>query len=452
MPENSTTLSTPASPDDLHRQRKGWYFYDWANSAFAMTILAALFGPYLDKFVVPAEGWTVPFLGIGPLSSVSLYGYTIGASAILVLLTSPLLGAIADSGRHKKMFMMVFCYAGSLSTLLMFFIGPGDVGLALFLFFLGNVSFVSGNVFYDAFLPHIAEPQEQDIVSGKGYAYGYAGGGLLFLVHLLLVQFHAELGIPDVGLAIRISLSSVGLWWGGFALITFRRLHEETSPAIRKGVLRQLKSGLARIGYTARSIRSLKQLLIFLFAFMVYNDGIQTVIVMASIYGSGELKFDTMTLMGGLLFVQLIGIAGSQIFARLSVRFGTKTMLLSSLAVWAGIVVYGYFMTTPLDFWILCAFVGLVLGGSQAISRSLYSKIIPPSASAEFFGFFSIFEKFSAIWGPLVFAFVRQMTGSARNSILSLVAFFLIGFLILAFLDMKKAIAECGRLEQDLAV
>lgn len=424
----------------VKRTRFGWYMYDWANSAYAVTILAALFGPFLDKVVVPDEGYVL--WGIGPLSATSLYGYTLGLSALLVLLTAPLLGAIADASSSKKKFLMFFCYLGSASSLGLFLIGPGDVELALILFFLANIGFVSGNVFYDAFLPHIASPEEQDVVSGKGYAYGYAGGGILFILHLILVQFHANFGIEDVTLALRISLGSVGVWWGGFAIITFRRLSEPRISALRTKVTAHVRNGFTQLIVTTRKIGSLRNLLIFLVAFMIYNDGIQTIIAMATIYGSEELNFDTLTLMGCLLMVQAIGMFGALLFGWLAVRFGTKNMLLVALATWSGIVLYAYFMTQPLEFWILGGIVGLVLGGSQALSRSLYSSIIPAHASAEFFGFFSVFEKFSAIWGPIVFAFIRQTTGSARLSILALLVFFVVGSLILSFMNVRRAQQE----------
>lgn len=430
----------------------GWYMYDWANSAFALTILAALFGPYLDKVVVPASGFDIPLLGMTGLSATSLYGYTLGTSAMLVLLTSPVLGAIADHSSSKKSFLIFFCLLGSTATLLMFFIGPGDVWLALTLFFIGNFSFVSANVFYDAFLPHIAPPSEQDVVSGKGYAYGYAGGGLLFVSHLVLIQFHEVFGIEDVALAIRISLASVGLWWAGFAMITFARLKEPLVEKRYESIAELVVSGFRRLGTTMRRTRSLKQLALFLVAFMIYNDGIQTVIAMSTIYGSEELGFDTLTLMGCLLMIQIVGIGGSRLFGHLARIYGTKNMVLLSLLVWTSVALYAFFMTKPIEFWILGVIVGLVLGGSQALSRSLYSKIIPPSASAEFFGFYSVFEKFSAIWGPIVFAVIRQVSGSSRMSILSLVAFFLIGGMILFFVRFDKAERQKEDLERSLEV
>ncbi|MBR9975654.1 MAG: MFS transporter, partial [Bacteroidetes bacterium] len=348
-----------------------------------------------------------------------------------------------------KRFMMFFCYLGSSASLLLFFVDAGDVWAALLLFMVANFSFVSANVFYDAFLPHIATPEMQDVVSGKGYSYGYAGGGLLFMLQLLLVQFHDLFGIGEA-MAVRIALGSVGLWWGGFAMITFARLPEPRVAPDGRGVGAHIADGVRRIVETGKKVRSLRQMGLFLLAFMIYNDGIQTVIVMATIYGSGELGFDTLTLMGALLMIQFVGIAGAQLFGMLALRFGSKNMILVALAIWTGVVVYAYSMTQPMEFWILGAIVGLVLGGSQALSRSLYSRIIPPSASAEFFGFFSVFEKFSAIWGPIAFAIIRQATGSARLSIISLVVFFVLGALLLSFVRLRDAEREKDELERAL--
>jgi UMF1 family MFS transporter len=446
MSVNAAAVRTRTAHD---RVLHGWYMYDWANSAFAVTILSALFGPYLDKVVVPSAGVDLPLLGITALSATSLYGYALGISALLVLLTSPVLGAIADSTSAKKPFLMFFCYLGSAASLMMFFVDSGDVTLAILLFMIGNFSFVSANVFYDAFLPHIASPDMQDVVSGKGYAYGYAGGGLLFMLQLLLVQFHEMFGIGEA-MAVRLALASVGLWWGGFSMITFRRLTEPRLPAPRAPVPVLVVEGFRRIARTMGKIRSMRQMGLFLLAFMIYNDGIQTVIAMATIYGSEELGFDTLTLMGALLMIQFVGMIGAQLFGLLAKHFGSKNMVIASLAVWTAIVVYAYFMTEPMEFWILGAVVGLVLGGSQALSRSLYSRIIPAAASAEFFGFFSVFEKFSAIWGPIVFALIRQLTGSARLSILALVAFFFFGMIVLTRVRMDEAEQERDELEAAL--
>jgi MFS transporter, UMF1 family len=445
-----TGSSTAVSVTDARRRvLHGWYMYDWANSAFAVTILAALFGPYLASVVVPEGGVDLPLLGLTGVKATSLYGYTLSASALLVMLIMPVLGAIADHTSAKRPFLFFFAWLGSGSSLLMFFVGPGDVWPALLLFFLGNFSFVSANVFYDAFLPHIASASERDTVSGKGYAYGYAGGGTLFVLQVLLVTFHEAIGI-DMQLAIRISLGSVGLWWGGFSMITFARLEETRLREHAGPVLKLFAGGFRRIFLTMRTIRSLKHLGLFLLAFMVYNDGIQTVIAMATIYGKEELGFDTMTLMGSLLMIQFVGIAGAQMFGAAARKWGAKAMVMVSLVIWTAVVIYAFFMTEAIEFWVLGAVVGLVLGGSQALSRSLYSRIIPPSASAEFFGFFSVFEKFSAILGPALFAYLAYVSGSSRNSILSLVIFFVIGLILLAFVNIQRAEQDRDVLEAKL--
>ncbi len=445
----NATATAVSVHDARRRVLHAWYMYDWANSAFAVTILAALFGPYLASVVVPEGGVDIPMLGLSAVGATTLYGYTLSISALLVMLSMPVLGAVADHSSNKRTFLFFFAWLGSLSSLFMFFVGPGDVWLALLLFFLGNFCFVSANVFYDAFLPHIATKDEQDTVSGKGYAYGYAGGGSLFVLQVLLVTFHEAIGI-DVGTAIRISLGSVGLWWGGFSLITFSRLEEPRGEHRSEAVSRLFVTGFRRIWLTMRTVRSLKHLGLFLLAFMVYNDGIQTVIAMATIYGKEELGFDTMTLMGSLLMIQFVGIAGAQMFGVAARRFGAKPMVMVSLLIWTAVVVYAFFMTATYEFWILGAVVGLVLGGSQALSRSLYSRIIPPSASAEFFGFFSVFEKFSAILGPAVFAYLAYSSGSSRNSILSLVIFFVFGLVLLAFVNIGKAEHDRDTLENKL--
>ncbi|MDH7514549.1 MAG: MFS transporter [Bacteroidota bacterium] len=429
-----------ASQQRRRRTLFGWYMYDWANSAFATTVLAALFGPYLDTVVVPKGGVVVPFLGKTPLGATSLYGYALGISALIVLLIAPLLGAVADAGGCRKRFLALFALSGSIATACMLFIGAGDVTSAIGLFTIANVCFVSANVFYDSFLPHIALPEERDRVSGTGYAFGYAGGGLLFLSHLLFVRYHDFFGVSDSAFAIRIALSSVGFWWGGFSLITLALIHEPVSSSL--SFSSAVAAGLRRLATTMRKLRRLPQLLLFLCAFLVFNDGIQTVIAMATVYGSEELGFDTMTLMGCLLMVQVVGIAGSRFFATLGDRIGSKSALLASLAVWVLVASFAYFMTRALEFWLLGGAVGFVLGGSQALSRSLFSRMIPAEASAEFFGFFSIFEKFSAIGGPIVFAVVRQFTGSSRNSILALVAFFILGAMLLFFVDVERAESE----------
>jgi MFS transporter, UMF1 family len=328
--------------------------------------------------------------------------------------------------------------------MLLYFCHSGDVWMTMIFFSIANVCFTSANIFYDAFLPQIASRKEIDLVSGKGYAYGYLGGGLQFLICLILILLHDKIGISRMQ-ALRMSLVFTGIWWAGFSIITFIWLCESK---VGKMPLQQfqdknrswvyVRTGILQTWNTILSVKKYKNLAFFLLAFMFYNDGIHTVIRMAVIFGKDELRLENTTLMGALLLVQFIGIGGALFFSRIADIFGTKKILIFVLLLWSGILCYAYFMTSSLDFWILGMAVGLVLGGSQAISRSLYGAMIPINKSAEFFGFYSVFEKFSAIWGPFVFGIIRQITGTSRLAILSLVGFFIIGIVLLYFVDEKK--------------
>ncbi|MFQ5685125.1 MAG: MFS transporter [Candidatus Scalindua sp.] len=430
-----------------------WYMYDWANSAFATTIIAALLPIYFATVIVPADGWVFRFQGIElPTNATTIWAFLSGATALLVFLTAPILGAVADISQSKKKFLMAFCFGGSLFTTLLFFSRSGDVWMTMIFFFLANTCFVSANIFYDAFLPHIASRSEIDQVSGRGYAYGYMGGGLQFLICIILILTHNKIGIEKT-MAVRISLLFSGIWWASFSIITFVWLCE---PGNSKTLSKQyqaknnswtyLRSSILRTWHTILSVKKHRNLTIFLIAFMFYNDGINTAIRMAAIYGKDELGLKNQTLMGTLLLVQFIGIGGALLFSRIAKTFGSKRILTFVLFLWLGILCYAYLMTSALDFWILGIAVGLVLGGSQAISRSLYGSMIPVTESAEFFGFYSVFEKFSAIWGPFVFGIIRQVTGTSRLAILSLVGFFIIGIVLLCFVKVNdKAATKSSR-------
>lgn len=431
--------------DENKRNVFAWCMYDWANSAFATTVIAALLPIYFATVIVPSEGWVFKFSGIEiTTNATTLWGFLSGVTALFVFITAPTLGAIADISETKKRFLMVFCFGGSMFASLLYFCHSGDVWLTMILFFVANACFTSANIFYDAFLPQISSREEIDLVSGKGYAYGYLGGGLQFLICLILILMHDKMGI-DKTLAVRISLLFTGIWWAGFATITFIRLRE---PEISKTSLLQyhggntpwscIQIGILQTWDTILHVKKYKNLAIFLLAFMFYNDGIQTVIRMAAIFGKEELKLTNETLLGTLLLVQFIGIGGALLFGSVARTFGTKKILILVLCLWVAILCYAYFMTISLGFWILGVAVGLVLGGSQAISRSFYGVMIPVNKSAEFFGFYSVFEKFSAIWGPFVFGIIRQITGASRLAVLSLIVFFVIGIVLLYYVDEKE--------------
>ena len=420
----------------------GWCMYDWANSAFATTVLAALLPAYFAGEVVGLQG---VMIGGTLYSATTLWGFVVGLAALLIFLVAPVLGAVADYSAAKKKFLLVFAYGGALFTILLYFCQAGDVLKTLFIFLVAQIGFIAANVFYDAFLPQIATEDKMDRISGKGFAYGYLGGGLQFAVALALVAGHTHLGISQA-LAARIGIAMAGVWWAGFTLFTVKYLHEaprgDALPGTDNGKsspLVYVRIGFSRLLKTAKRIRRFKHLLLFLIAFMLYNDGIQTVINMATIYGKEELQLTTTTLMVTLLIIQAIAIVGALVFSRLADLIGTKRAVMTTLVLWCGIVTYAYFITSAREYFILGVVVGIVLGGSQALSRSLYGSMIPEESSAEFYGFYSVFNKFSAIWGPVVFAVIRQVAGSSRLSIVSLVVFFITGLVLLAFVDERKA-------------
>lgn len=431
------------SPEINKKTIFGWCMYDWANSAFTLTVITAVLPLYFADVIVGPGGFTI---GGNVYSATALWGFMISSAALFVFLCAPVMGAIADFSSSKKKFMMTFCYTGSLFTVLLFFCQTGDVWMTMVFFVIAQIGFVGGNIFYDAFLPQIVPPEKMDWVSGKGYAYGYIGSDIQFALSLGLILMHDSFGLTS-GEAVRWALAFSGLWWGGFSIFTWMYVHEaaaaETIPskyASRPKIIAYIQIGFARTAATSKKIAQFKHLVLFLVGFMLYNEGIQTVIAMATIYGKEELQLPSDVLMITLFVIQLVAMGGALAFSKLAEKIGTKKAIIMTLAVWSGVVVYAYFMTTALEYMILGVVVGIVLGGSQSLSRSFYGAMIPAKASAEFYGFYSVFTKFSAIWGPFVFALIRQISGTARLSILSLIVFFFAGMIILYFVNEKKAL------------
>ncbi len=415
------------------RSLRGWYLYDWANSAFATVILAALLPVYFAEAVVPAGG--ARLFG-ATLSATSLWGYASGFSSLLVFLSAPLLGAMADASRSRRRWLIGCFLPGAFATSLLLTVGPGDVALALGLYIAAATLFVAANVFYDAFLPTLGPPAAQDAISARGFAWGYAGGGLLFLLDLLLIQLHGSFGLSKEW-AVRLALCSAGLWWGGFGLLAWRWLAEPAGPPARR---LSLPGALRETGLSFRGVLARPAMAVFCLAFLFYNDGVQTVVKMASIYGKDELHLGTGTLLGTLLLVQIVGVPGALLFGRIAVRIGARGALMLSLVIWIAVVFWGYRLAAAWEFWLLGAAVGFCLGATQALSRSFFARFVPPAKSAEYFGFYSVFAKFSAIGGPVLFALIRQLTGTARLSILALGAFFLVGLILLALLPKDPAL------------
>jgi UMF1 family MFS transporter len=428
----------------------GWAMYDWANSAYMTTTVGALLPAYLSDAMIPEGGFEI----LGRLySGQTLWGYLIGGVAFIVFLISPALGAIADFSASKKRFLRAFAYGGSLFATMLVLVGTGNVPLTMGLFFLSQIGFVSANVFYDGFLPDISTPDTIDRVSAKGYAFGYIGGGLQFAVALALIALRARLGL-SMTTAVQISLGMAGLWWFGFSTFAFTRLHETGAareiPARYDGMPRTrayLRIGYGRVFETARKLLGFKQLLLFLLAFLIYNDGVQTMIGMASAYSSDTLGISTTGIMVTFLVVQLIGFGGAYFFGWLAGRIDARRAVVVALFVYTLVAIAAFRLPAgqlaPLIG--LGAVIGIVQGGVQALSRSLYGSMIPEEASAEFYGFYSVLSKFSAIWGPFIFAFVSDISGSGRTAILSLIIFFVTGAILLSLVDIEEARASRGR-------
>ena len=425
----------------------GWAMYDWANSAYATTTAAALLPAFFAGTIVPEGGYPI----FGRLyDGQTLWGYMISFAAFLVFLATPVLGAIADFSAAKKQFLRVFAYGGALFACLLCFVGTGDVILTMALFLISQVGFVGANVFYDGFLPDLTTPDTIDRVSAKGYAYGYIGGGLQFALSLGLVAGHEALGISWT-LGVKLSLAMVGVWWFAFSAFAFTRLREtgqrQPLPEAYRDSSRLVayaKVGFGRTWATVRQLLGFKQLTLFLVAYMVYNDGVQTVINMASVYATDTLKLQVEVIMGAMLVIQIVAFFGALLFGALAGRVGAQRAVLISLGLWSLVVIQAYFLPegAAAQFLILGAFVGLVMGGTQALSRSLYGSMIPEAACAEFYGFYSVFSKFSAIWGPFIFGLVSDVTGSARCAILSLIALLILGAALLACVNIDEARAS----------
>jgi UMF1 family MFS transporter len=446
-------------PQNDPREIFGWVMYDWANSAFQTTVVTVLAGPYLTAMAQSAVGENGTVLSLGPLGAVtakSLFPYCISLSVLLQVLLLPTLGAVADYTHLKKKLMIVFCYAGTVTTCLMVLVTDGRHLFGGLLLIVSNVSFGATIVLYNAFLNDVATEDLRDKVSSRGYALGYLGGGILLAANLALVSFAGAFGISK-GMAVRLSLASAGIWWGGFAIVTFARLRTRIPARTRPRDRSYLTLGITEVAESFRALRQLPHTLRYLLAYMAFNDGIQTVISIASVFLAEELfvakglPINEAFLIGLILMVQFVAFFGSLAFERIAGLIGTKRAILLSLALWTLVVVYAYgFLQTVAQAWAMGAVIAVVLGGSQALSRSLFSQMIPAGREASFFGLYEISERGTSWIGPLIFGFVVGVTNSYRQAILSLVVLFVVGMIALLFTDTDQAIRDAGsrRLER----
>jgi UMF1 family MFS transporter len=401
--------------------------YDWANSAFWATVIQ----------IFPVYFINVAAADMPRAAASARYATATTIAMAIVALISPALGAIADYAAMKKKMLGFFLAIGVTATALMFFIHRGEWRLASLLFIFGNIGVASTLVFYDSLLPHIAREDEVDRVSTAGYALGYLGSGLLMAVNLLSIQKPHLFGLADKQTATRVAFVSVAVWWLVFSIPMFRRVPEPPRGRERgEAGANPIVVGFTRIGHTLRELREYRQAFLLLVAFLIYNDGIGTIIRMAAPYGA-EMGLPEGTLIGSLLVVQFVGIPFAFLFGMLAGRIGAKRSLYIALAVYIGITVTAYYMRTAADFFVLAVLVGTVMGGAQALSRSLFATMIPRHKSSEFFAFFGVFEKFAGIFGPGVFAVVISATGSGRNAILSVIPFFVAGAALLSLVDVE---------------
>jgi UMF1 family MFS transporter len=437
-------------------EQRAWYFYDWANSAFLTTTGAVLFGPYLTAVAEAAACGAVgtpedPCTGmldvIGiPVAAGSLAPYAVTFATLLSVLFLPIVGAIADRTSRKRHMLAGFAWAGAVGAASMFFVAGSNWQLGVVLLVTTSLLLGASLVIYDAILCEIAAESDRDRVSSRGWALGYLGGGLLLAANLILLTT-LPFGLSRVE-AVRISLFSAGIWWGLWTLVPFRGLRDRPPVAVvatgpQPGLLR---AAFGQLRQTLRHARAFPQTLLFLAAYVFYNDGIQTVIYAASIYGNRQLGLTESTLIAAILMVQFVAFGGALALGRVASRIGSKRTILAALVLWTVVVGAAYFLPARevVPFLIIAVAIGLVLGGSQALSRSLFSLLVPRGKEAEYFSLYQAAERGTSWFGTLLFGLVFQLTGSYRNAILALIVFFVVGFVLLTRLDVQRGIEQAG--------
>jgi len=440
------------------REIFGWAMYDWANSAFSTTVGTVFLGPYLASLAAKAaeasQDGMAHLLGI-PIAPDSFFPYCISISVGLQVFFLPILGAIADYSHRRKQMMQFFAIFGAVATILMFLTTEPLWWLGGVLFILANLTFGAALVFYNSYLPDIASEDQRDRVSSYGWAMGYLGDGLLLVLNLAFYMLRDKLGVPT-DLAVRINLASAGVWWLSFSFFTWTRLRQRHAvKQLPKGET-YTRAGFRQLWSTVKEMKNFPETLKYLLAYFLYNDGIQTVIAVSSTFAAaplirGGVGMDQSTLIIVILMIQFMAFFGALLWGKLANWVGAKRSIIVSLVIWAGVVIYAYFglkgESRVLEFFILGAFIALVMGGSQAISRSLYAQIIPSGKQAEYYSFYEVSERGTSWVGPLIFGLVNQIFGSLRPAILSLIFFFVFGLIVLPFVNIKKAMADVKKFE-----
>lgn len=416
------TAGEASSTRALYRRKPvlSWAFYDWANSAFATTVMAGFFPAFFQRY------WS---LGVDPTVSTSRLGLANGIAGFVVALLAPVLGAIADRGGVRRRFLIAWSLLGIVGTALLFFVEQGAWELAVGLFIIGSIGFAGANVFYDALLLDVAAEHELDRVSAFGYSLGYLGGGLLFAVNVVMTVKPEWFGLPDIAAAIRVSFLMVAIWWAVFLLPLALNVRE-TPPASPLPFVAAARAGVTELFATLRQITQYREIGLFLLAYWLYIDAVNTIIKMAVDYGVA-LGLPTSSLLAALLLTQFVAFPAALAFGWIGDRIGAKRGILIGIAVYSVATVYAFFLDSVVEFFGLAVVIGLVQGGVQSLSRSMFGRLVPPGKGGEFFGFYNMMGKFATVVGPLLVAVVALTTGSSRASIASLVVLFVAGGLLL---------------------
>lgn len=419
-----------------------WCMYDWANSVYSLTVTSAIFPIYYQAVAVNANGGDrIRFFGIEVVNSV-LYSYSLSASFLLVAIMLPILSGIADYAGKKKFFLKMFMFIGSFSCIGLFFFTGENIEWGIICSSLASVGFSGSLVFYNAFLNEIVTEDKRDMVSAKGYSYGYVGGVILLVINLVVIQMHDTFGLADEGIASRIAFLTVGVWWIGFSLYAIAKLPE--NPHGRRPEGHYLTNGYKELRNVWRQAKDMGDMRKYLMAFFFYNMGVQTVMYLAATFGSKELKMESSKLIMTVLLIQFVAIAGSYLFAYISQKRGNIQSLLIMTVIWIGVCLYAYFVTQEVQFFVLASVVGLVMGGIQSLSRATFSKIMPEDTvdTASFFSFYDVTYNLSIVFGTFVYGYVEQVTGNMRNSTLALASFFVIGIIFLSQVKLKNATTQ----------
>lgn len=418
--------------------QNAWAMYDWANSVYSLVITSTIFPVYYNSVTKGLDGSDlVSFFGLEIVNTV-LYSYSISFSFLVIALVSPLLSGMADSSGKKLEFMKFFAYLGSLACVGLFFFDESNVEFGILCSITASIGYAGSIVFYNAYLPEISEEKEYDLLSAKGFALGYIGSVILLVLNLLMIQMPDLFGIPDGGVAARLSFLITGLWWAGFSQIPFRVLPK--NPYNKKIQKELLFHGYQEIRKVFKEVQGIKVMNRFLASFFFYSMGVQTVMYLAASFGDKELGLPGDQLILTILIIQFVGIIGSYFFAFLSKKYGNKLSLVIMVLIWTGICGAAYYVYTVYEFYALAFVVGLVMGGIQSLSRSTFSKLIPKSTTehASFFSFYDVTEKLAIVIGTFSYGVIEQLTGSMRNSALTLGIFFLVGLGFLMLVSIPK--------------